>query len=131
MCFCSETLVSSRRHISDLMVPGFDRPMQLLRGEVDRLRGLTVYVRDDFSAYRQRSYECGWCDVIVFKICSSSHNFYVLGVYRNPDLSNNFFYCLQAAMAKVQSVDKKGSFLFVGHSSSRGAAWVFHNELTR
>ena len=32
--FCSETLVSSRRHISELMVAGFDRPMQLFRGEV-------------------------------------------------------------------------------------------------
>ena len=27
--FCSETHVSSMRHISELMVPGFDRPMQL------------------------------------------------------------------------------------------------------
>ena len=34
--FYSETPVSSRRHISELMVPGFGRPMQLLRGEVYR-----------------------------------------------------------------------------------------------
>ena len=31
--FFSETLVSSRRHISELIVPGFGGPMQLLRGE--------------------------------------------------------------------------------------------------
>ena len=61
--------------------------MQLLRGEVDRFRGLAVYVREGFSAIRQRSYECRCCEVIVVRICSSSHNFYVFGVYRNPDLS--------------------------------------------
>ena len=40
--FCSETLVCSRRYISDLMILGFGRPMQLLRGRVDRLRDLAV-----------------------------------------------------------------------------------------
>ena len=54
--FCSEKLVSSKRHTSELIVPGFVRPMQLLRGEVDRFRGLTIYVGDRFSANRQRSY---------------------------------------------------------------------------
>ena len=29
--FCSEMLVSSKRHISELMVPGFGRPIQLVR----------------------------------------------------------------------------------------------------
>ena len=37
--FCSESLVSSRRHFSELKGPGFIRPMQLLRGNVDWLRG--------------------------------------------------------------------------------------------
>ena len=87
----SETLVSFRRHISKLMVPGFDGRMQLLRGKVDRFRGLAVYVCDGFSAYNQHSYECGCCDVIVDRICSTSHNFYVFGVYRNLDLLNIFF----------------------------------------
>ena len=43
VAFCSETLVSSRLLISELMVPGFGRLMQLLRGEVDRFRGLWLY----------------------------------------------------------------------------------------
>ena len=42
--FFSETLVSSRRHIYEVVVPEFSRPMQLLRNEADRLRGLAVYV---------------------------------------------------------------------------------------
>ena len=54
MCFCtcSKALVSSKGHISELMVPGYSRQMKLLRGEVNQFRGLAVYARDDFSAYR-------------------------------------------------------------------------------
>ena len=48
--------------MSALMVPDFGRSMQLLRGEVDRLRKLAVYVRDGFSVYRHRGYECGCCE---------------------------------------------------------------------
>ena len=51
--FGSVTLVSSRSYISELMVSDFSRPMQLIRGEVNRFRGLTVYVRDGLSVYRQ------------------------------------------------------------------------------
>ena len=88
--------------------------MQLLSGEVDRFRGLVVYVNDGFSAYRQRSYDCGYCEVIFVKIRSSIHTFYVFGVHRNPDLSDKNFHCLLPAMAKVQPVDRKASFSFVG-----------------
>ena len=103
--FCSETLVSSRRHISELVVLGLGIPMHLLRGEVDQFRELAVYERDYFSAYRQRGYECGYCyKVIVVRIDSSSHNFYVFVVYRNPEQSEIFFNCLLATMA--QSVDR-------------------------
>ena len=86
MVFCSVTLVSSMRHISELMVEGYGRPTLLLKDEVDRFRGFALYVRESFPTYRRRSYECGCCEVIVVRICSSSHNFYVFGVHRNPDL---------------------------------------------
>ena len=32
LLLCSETLVSDRRHISELLVPGFDRPVLLCAG---------------------------------------------------------------------------------------------------
>ena len=35
--FFSETFVSFRLHISELMVLGFNKPMQLLKGKVDLL----------------------------------------------------------------------------------------------
>ena len=44
MVFCSETLVSSMRHIPELMYPCFGSPMQPLMGEVNRFRGLAVNV---------------------------------------------------------------------------------------
>ena len=76
--FYCKTLVSTRSHISEINMPGFGRPMQLPKGEVDMFRGLAVYVPDGFSAYRQCSYECGCYEVIVVGICSNSHNFYAL-----------------------------------------------------
>ena len=86
------------------MIRGFDRPLQLLKDEVDRVRGVALYVREGFPAYRQCSCECGCSEVIVVRICSSSHNFYVFGVYRKPDLSENIYDCFLTAMAKVDSV---------------------------
>ena len=80
-------------------------------------------MRDGFSGYRQRGYECGYCEVIRVRICSSSHNFYVFGVYRTPDLSGKIFYCLLPAMAEVQSVDRKKSFLFFGDVNAHHQEW--------
>ena len=80
--FCSEILFSFRRHFSELMVPSFGKPMQLLNGEIDWFRGLAVYMRDGFSAYRLRNYECGYCEFIVVRICSNSHNLMCLACTR-------------------------------------------------
>ena len=81
---------------------GLNRPMQLLKEEVDRIQGLTLYARDDFSAYRQRRYECRSCEVTVIRICSNSYSLSVFGVYRNPNPSAKMFDYLLTAMAKVQ-----------------------------
>ena len=98
-------------------------PQQPLRGEVNQFRGLAVYVCDSFSVYRQCDYECGCCEVIVVRNCSRSHNFYVFGVDRNPDLWGKFFGSLLTTIAKLQSVSRKTSFLFVGDVSAH------HEEL--
>ena len=34
--FCSETLVSDMRHVSELLVPGFGHPVLLCRGKMPR-----------------------------------------------------------------------------------------------
>ena len=46
--FCSETLVSDMRHMSELLIPGFGRPVLLCRGMVPRARWMAAYVRDGF-----------------------------------------------------------------------------------
>ena len=43
---CSETLVSDMRHVSEVLVPGFGRPVLLYRGKMPRARGMAAYVRD-------------------------------------------------------------------------------------
>ena len=42
----SETLVSDMRHLSELLVPGFGRPVLLCQGKMPRARGMAAYVRD-------------------------------------------------------------------------------------
>ena len=36
-----------------------------------------MYVSDNFTVYRHHGYQCGCCEVIVFKIGNTSRNFYV------------------------------------------------------
>ena len=72
-----------------------------------------MYVSENFSAYRQRSYECRCCESIIVSICSSSHNFYVFVVHRNPDLSNKILYCFLTATSKVQSVVRNAYFVLL------------------
>ena len=39
---CSETLVSDKRHVSEMLVPGFCRPVLLCRGKMPRARGMAA-----------------------------------------------------------------------------------------
>ena len=55
--FCSETLVSEMRHVSELLVPGFSRPVLLCRGKMPRARGMAAYVRDGIGVFRQPKFE--------------------------------------------------------------------------
>ena len=59
---CSETLVSDVRHLLELLVPGFGRPVLLCWGKLRRARGTTAYVRDAYGAFRQPKFECGCCE---------------------------------------------------------------------
>ena len=43
--FCSETLVSDMRYVSELLVLGFGRPVLLCWGKIPRARGMAAYVR--------------------------------------------------------------------------------------
>ena len=49
----SETLISYMRHISELLVNGFGRPVLLCWDGVPLARGMAAYVRDAYGAFRQ------------------------------------------------------------------------------
>ena len=68
---CSETQVSDRHHISEFLVPGFGRPVLLCWDGVPRARGMAAYVRDGYGAFRQPKFECGFCEMLVFRVCGA------------------------------------------------------------
>ena len=121
---CSETLVSDMRHVSEVLVPGFCRPVLLCRGKMPRARGMAAYVRDGYGAFRQSKFECGCCEMLVFRICGARQNLYVYTLYRNPDLDDRIFDCLLASMAAVQAEDVRASFLFVGDLNGHHQEWL-------
>ena len=49
--------------------------------------------------------------MLVFMVCGVRQNLYVFSLYRNPDLDDRIFYCLQASMAAVQDEAVRASFL--------------------
>ena len=100
---CSETLVSDMRHVSEVVVPGFGRPVLLCRCMMHRARGMAAYVRDGYGAFRQPKFQCGCCEMLVFRVCGMRQNLYVNSLYRNPDLDDRIFDCLLASMASVQA----------------------------
>ena len=111
---CSEILVSDSRHVSELLVPGFGRPVLLCRGRMPRARGMAACVRDGYGTFCQRKFECGCCEMVVFRVCGVRQNLYVFSLYRNPDLDDRISDCLLTSMAAVQAEDVRASFLFVG-----------------
>ena len=78
---CSEILVSDMRHVSEVLVPGFGRPVLLCRGKMPRegepARGMDAYVRDGYRAFRQPKFECGCCEMLDFIVCGVRQNFYM------------------------------------------------------
>ena len=100
--------------MSELLVPGFGRPVFLCRGKLPRARGMAAYVRDISGAFRQPKFECGCREILVVGVCDLRHNFYVYSFYRNPDQDDRIYDCLLSSMATVQAEDVRASFLFMG-----------------
>ena len=99
---CSETLVSNFRHIAELSIPSFKRPILLKRNEINRAQGMAVYIRSGCSASHKASFECGCHETQIIKVCGKHNNFYLVSVYRNPDAADGIFDCLLVSMAAIQ-----------------------------
>ena len=128
---CSETLVSDMRHVSEILVPVFGRPVLLCRGKMPRARGIAAYVRDGYGAFSQPKFECDCCEMLVFTVCGARQNFVVFSLYRNPDLVDRIFDCLLASMAAVQTEDIRASFLFVRDLNGHHQEWLGYTTKNR
>ena len=56
-------------------------------------------------------FECGCCEMLVFRVCGVRQNLHMYSLYRNPDLDDRIFYCLLASMAAVQAEDVRSSLV--------------------
>ena len=121
---CAETLVSSFRHNCELDLPGFAKPQLFLRGATAISRGLSVYIKNGYAAYRRSSYECKCHEYMVVRVCSKFHNFYVFNIYRNPSSNDTIYDCLINAMADIQQADPKSAFVFVGDFNAHHEEWL-------
>ena len=121
---CFETLISDMRHVSELLVPWFGRPVLLCWGKMPRARGMAAYVRDGYRAFRQPKFECGWCEMLFFRVCGVRQNLCVFSLYRNPDLDDRIFLLFTASIAAVEAEDTRASFLFVGDLNGHHQEWL-------
>ena len=112
------------RHMSELLVPGFGRHVLLCWGRMPLARGMAAYVRDGYGAFRQPKFECGCCEMLVFRVSGVRQTLYVYSLYRNPDLDDRIFDCLLTSMAAVQAEDVCASFLFVGNLNCHQQKWL-------
>ena len=54
---CAESIVSDRRHLSELRIPGFGCSQQRLRKSTPDVQGMALYVREGFRSFRQSKLE--------------------------------------------------------------------------
>ena len=110
------------RHVSNVLVPGFGRPVLLCRGKIPWARGMAAFVRDGYRTFHQPKFECGCYEMLFFRVCGMRQNLHVYSLYHNPDLDDCIFDCL-ASMPAVQAEDVRASLLFVGDLNGHHQEW--------
>ena len=60
----------------------------------------------------------------MFRVCSRINNFYVYSFYRNHVHEGLFYDCLLDSTARVQTVDYKAVFVFVGEANALHSEWL-------
>ena len=110
--FCSETLVSDLQHISDLLIPGFKKPILLRCHASPSTRGMALYVREGYAASHRPLYECGCHETQAVIVCGQLQNFYVFDSYRSLIWSTIYDYLL-SIIAAVQEANAKACYVFV------------------
>ena len=127
--FCSETLATERRHPVEFRIPGFNNPIlkPVCPNSSDNMpsrRGMALYIRDGYCAFRRSQYECSCHEVICVRVSGQFNNFYIFGVYRSPSTNDSIYDCLLEKMAVIQGCDVKASFVFVGDFNAHHREWL-------
>ena len=90
---CSKTLVTDRRHISELLVPGFGRPVLVCRDRMILAVGWLHMCEMDMRDLANSNLSLGCCKMLVFRVCGARQNS-AFSLYRNPDLDDRIYDCL-------------------------------------
>ena len=124
MVTCAETKVTGRKHVSELLLPGFKAPTLLLRDACPNGLGMALFVRSGLSVSRHEKFECSCCEFMVAKIPGQRLNCYLLVVYRSPSTDDRVFDCLCEAMGSIQSLDPKSVVCFIGDFNCHHSEWL-------
>ena len=92
-----------------------------------RARAMAAYVRGGYGAFRQPKFYCGCCEMLIFRMCGARQNFYVFSLCHNPDLDDRIYECLLKAMAALQEMNVRASFLFMGDLNGHHQGMVGFN----
>ena len=120
----AETKIAGRRHVSELLLPGFKAPTLPLIGARTNGLVMALFVRSGLSVSRQEKFECSCCEFMVAKISGERLICYLFVVYRSPSTDYRVFDCLCEAMGSIQSVDPKSVFCFVGDFTCHHSEWL-------
>ena len=118
-------------HVSEFLVPGFGRPVLLCRRCMPRARGMVVYVRDAYGAFRELMFECECCEMLISMACGVRQNFYGISIYSNSDLDDRICECLLTSMPAMQAEDVLGFFLFVCDLNGHHPVWFCFTTTNR
>ena len=121
---CCETLTTNRRNQVELLIPGFNKPILSHKGATPNARGMAVYIRSGYSAFRKSNYECRCHEMFCVRVCGKYNNFYLFACYRNPNADDSIYNCLLEKMAFIQESDAKAAFVFVGDFNAHHSHWL-------
>ena len=93
-------------------------------GTTPGAQGMVLYVSEGFHSFRQSKLECSCHESCVLHICSRINNFYIYAFYHNQGHDGSLYDCLLHSVARVQSVDDKAHFVFVGDPNAHHSAWL-------
>ena len=119
MFVLSETLISIRRHLVKLSVPGFEKPY-LKFSEVNLVNGapatrvIAAYVRSGYHATRIKNFECSCHEILVVRVSGRLSYYYIFGIYRRLNADDSILDCLLAKLEAVQQSDSRASFVLTG-----------------